>query len=166
MRAGCKCEKRLVTMGHCCYDMHPCQFFQTDHRLDQCVTVSADQQISRFQCQELFSQEAHLFLVRLTSWFSVMLPLLYELPLQLHLGRSWQVVKMNTTRIKMLKKMLDNFLEDKEDERRRDHPDGYMWPLHAVQFCCGIRKSSEGKSFWSSWNSGKRSALGNPVDNL
>lgn len=33
--------------------------------------------------EELFSQEAHLFLVRLTSWFSVTLPLLYELPLQL-----------------------------------------------------------------------------------
>jgi hypothetical protein len=28
--------------------------------------------------------------VRLTSWFSVMLPLLYELPLQLPLGRSWK----------------------------------------------------------------------------
>jgi hypothetical protein len=46
--------------------------------------ISAD--FGRFQ--ELFSQEAHLFLVRLTSWFSVMLPLLYELPLQLPLGRS------------------------------------------------------------------------------
>lgn len=48
--------------------------------------ISAD--FGRFQ--ELFSQEAHLFLVRLTSWFSVMLPLLYELPLQLPLGRSWK----------------------------------------------------------------------------
>lgn len=38
---------------------------------------------SLFGMEELFSQEAHLFLVRLTSWFSVMLPLLYELPLQL-----------------------------------------------------------------------------------
>jgi len=33
--------------------------------------------------EELFSNQAHLFLVRLTSWFSVTLPLLYELPLQL-----------------------------------------------------------------------------------
>eukprot|EP00913_Durusdinium_trenchii_P034398 g32179.t1 len=32
---------------------------------------------------ELFSKEAHLFLVRLTSWFTVTLPVLYELPLQL-----------------------------------------------------------------------------------
>ncbi|CAJ1386177.1 unnamed protein product [Effrenium voratum] len=33
--------------------------------------------------EELFSKEAHLFLARLTSWFSITLPLLYELPLQL-----------------------------------------------------------------------------------
>lgn len=33
--------------------------------------------------EELFSKEAHLFLVRLTSWFTVTLPVLYELPLQL-----------------------------------------------------------------------------------
>eukprot|EP00933_Yihiella_yeosuensis_P049840 TRINITY_DN4727_c2_g2_i1.p1 TRINITY_DN4727_c2_g2~~TRINITY_DN4727_c2_g2_i1.p1 ORF type:complete len:1058 (+),score=179.44 TRINITY_DN4727_c2_g2_i1:73-3246(+) len=33
--------------------------------------------------EELFSNAGHLFFVRLTSWFSVMLPLLYELPLQL-----------------------------------------------------------------------------------
>ena len=40
--------------------------------------------LSTFGGKELFSQEAHLFLVRLTSWFSVTLPLLYELPLQLY----------------------------------------------------------------------------------
>ncbi|CAE8668428.1 unnamed protein product, partial [Polarella glacialis] len=33
--------------------------------------------------EELFSNQAHLFFVRLTSWFSVTLPLVYELPLQL-----------------------------------------------------------------------------------
>jgi len=33
--------------------------------------------------EELFSREAHRFLLRLTSWFSVTLPLLYALPLQL-----------------------------------------------------------------------------------
>lgn len=33
--------------------------------------------------EELFSKEAHRFLLRLTSWFSVTLPLLYALPLQL-----------------------------------------------------------------------------------
>eukprot|EP00439_Symbiodinium_sp_Y106_P054860 s2041_g7.t1 len=33
--------------------------------------------------EDLFSKEAHRFLLRLTSWFSVTLPLLYALPLQL-----------------------------------------------------------------------------------
>jgi hypothetical protein len=33
--------------------------------------------------EELFSNQAHLFFIRLTSWFSVTLPICYELPLQL-----------------------------------------------------------------------------------
>jgi len=32
--------------------------------------------------QELFSHQAHLFFIRLTSWFAVTLPMFYELPLQ------------------------------------------------------------------------------------
>ena len=63
---------------------HPCEFPTNRSPASSTdLPVSAD-----FGRQELFSQEAHLFLVRLTSWFSVMLPLLYELPLQLHLSRS------------------------------------------------------------------------------
>ena len=44
--------------------------------------------------QEHFCKGAHLFLVRLTSWFSVMLPLLYELPLQLCLGLTYIFIKI------------------------------------------------------------------------
>merc|ERR1712054_644016 len=32
--------------------------------------------------EELFSHQAHLFFLRLTSWFAVTLPMLYELSLQ------------------------------------------------------------------------------------
>ena len=40
-------------------------------------------QTSACSLQELFSNQAHLFFVRLTSWFSITLPMSYELTLQL-----------------------------------------------------------------------------------
>ena len=67
---------------------HPCEF-PTNRSPASSTDLPVSADFGRWQ--ELFSQEAHLFLVRLTSWFSVMLPLLYELPLQLHLSRSWQL---------------------------------------------------------------------------